>query len=319
VWLRTLSAVVEVGSFADAARHLGYTPSAVSQQMSRLERSVDVQLFNRDRRGIVPTEAAIRLAARATNLLNMLSNLDQPDGIGGPVTPLRIGTCSGGLNYLRPPLRQLTEGSAMIDLSLITGESTQLIDALAVGNLDLAVVCRYSLVPRVWPSQLSSCLLADEPLAVLLPAEHPLVAGLTISLADLESEWWITGPEASDENTCLVRACAVAGFHPQIAARVRDWGMAAELTADGFGVSMMGLGPVEPYQNPDIARLPLTGSAYRRVEIVYATTNESPLLANFIAQLRRMYPSRPASTDHHHRAGHARAGALAQHRNASLL
>ncbi|HEX4728577.1 MAG TPA: LysR family transcriptional regulator [Jatrophihabitans sp.] len=318
MWLRTLSAVVEVGSFADAARHLGYTPSAVSQQMSRLERSVDVQLFNRDRRGIVPTEAAIRLAARATNLLNMLSNLDQPDGHDGPITPLRIGTCSGGLNYLRPPLRQLTEGDSLIDLSLITGDSAQLVDAVGVGNLDVAVVCRYSLVPRVWPSHLTTCLLADEPLAVLLPADHPLVAGLTITLADLEQEWWITGPEASDENTCLVRACAVAGFHPRIAARVRDWGMVSELTADGFGASLVSLGPVEPYQNAEVARLPLTGSAYRRVEIVYAATNDSPLMANFIAQLRRMYPGRPAAADHRHRAAHTRPGALAQHRNAAL-
>jgi DNA-binding transcriptional LysR family regulator len=133
-WLRTLRSVVEVGSFAAAARLLGYTPSAVSQQMSRLERSMDVPLFKRDRRAVTPTGAAIRLAARATPLLNMLSNLDLPETADEAATPLRIGTCSGGLVHVGPTLRHLTENGSLIDLLLLAAESIALVDNLIAGN-----------------------------------------------------------------------------------------------------------------------------------------------------------------------------------------
>jgi DNA-binding transcriptional LysR family regulator len=50
--LRTLIVVLRTGSFAEAARHLGYTRSAVSQQMSSLERAVKMSLFEGDAHGI---------------------------------------------------------------------------------------------------------------------------------------------------------------------------------------------------------------------------------------------------------------------------
>ena len=53
--LRTLTTVLEAGSFAVAARRLGYTPSAVSQQIAALERVVRLPLFEREARSIRPT------------------------------------------------------------------------------------------------------------------------------------------------------------------------------------------------------------------------------------------------------------------------
>ena len=63
--LTTLRAVVDTGSFAAAATHLQYTPSAVSQQMAALERGCGVPLFERLPHQVRPTEAAQRLAELA--------------------------------------------------------------------------------------------------------------------------------------------------------------------------------------------------------------------------------------------------------------
>ena len=62
--LRTLTTVLQTGSFVVAARQLGYTPSAVCQQMAALERAVRLQPFERGARGVRPTPAAAFLAAR---------------------------------------------------------------------------------------------------------------------------------------------------------------------------------------------------------------------------------------------------------------
>lgn len=53
--LRTLESVLRNGSFAHAARSLGYSGSAVSQQISALERQVRAPLFERDAHGVRPT------------------------------------------------------------------------------------------------------------------------------------------------------------------------------------------------------------------------------------------------------------------------
>ena len=75
VHLRTLVEVIRLGSFAAAAARLGYTASAVSQQMSALERDAGVVLFQRSARSISPTEAAIVMTRHAAKVLTDIEAL----------------------------------------------------------------------------------------------------------------------------------------------------------------------------------------------------------------------------------------------------
>ena len=70
--LRSLAAVLRTGSFATAAQELGYTPSAVSQQVSALERETQLVLFERAARSVRPTPAAELLAQRSGEVLALL-------------------------------------------------------------------------------------------------------------------------------------------------------------------------------------------------------------------------------------------------------
>src|SRR3981189_3516002 len=76
VHLRTLTMVIRTGSFADAARRLGYTGSAVSQQIAALERAVKMPLFERDAHSVRPTPAGEFLAERAREALAALGSLE---------------------------------------------------------------------------------------------------------------------------------------------------------------------------------------------------------------------------------------------------
>ncbi|MGC7094456.1 LysR family transcriptional regulator [Amycolatopsis lurida] len=292
VWLRTLGAVVELGSFADAARLLGYSPSAVSQQMSRLERAIDRPLFTRDRRGVVPTSAAIRLAERATPLLDMLANLDQSEDAGVGVTQLRIGVCADALRYARPALRRLAESGAPLSLSMTVRESTVLVDEIAAGSLDVALVCRYHLVPRTWPGQVATWPLADEPLGVLVPAGHPVAARPSVTFAGLRDEWWITGPETGDEFSHLQRSCATAGFSPRVAARAEDRDTARELVLNGLGVTLV---PAAVEPPPGLVAVPVTGPACRRIEVVHSVADNSAATVGFVLCLRES--ARPSTSE----------------------
>src|SRR6187549_2650732 len=71
--LQVLLSVVELGSVTAAADALVYTPSAVSQQLRRLEREVGQPLLRRHARGMSPTDAGLVLAAHARMVLRRLS------------------------------------------------------------------------------------------------------------------------------------------------------------------------------------------------------------------------------------------------------
>src|SRR3954454_21749535 len=71
--LQVLLSVVELGSVTAAADALVYTPSAVSQQLRRLEREVGQPLLRRHARGMSPTDAGLVLAAHARTVLRQVS------------------------------------------------------------------------------------------------------------------------------------------------------------------------------------------------------------------------------------------------------
>src|SRR5215217_2951170 len=88
--LRVFRAVVASGSVQAAADHLGYTPSAVSQHLTALQRETGLVLFEKDGRGIAATPAAKVLAAESDEVMGSLTRL------GGFVDDLRSGR-SGSL------------------------------------------------------------------------------------------------------------------------------------------------------------------------------------------------------------------------------
>src|SRR5690554_3828386 len=80
VHLRTLQCVLQHGSFRQAALELGYTASAISQQMGSLERSVGFKLFDRLSKSIQPTDGALFLSRKASTAIASLDELDAAIG-----------------------------------------------------------------------------------------------------------------------------------------------------------------------------------------------------------------------------------------------
>jgi len=74
--LRALHAVARYGSVSSAAEALGYTPSAVSQQLAKLERETGTMLLERRGRGIVLTDAAQQLATTAEQVLRLVEQAE---------------------------------------------------------------------------------------------------------------------------------------------------------------------------------------------------------------------------------------------------
>lgn len=241
VHLRTLAMVVSTGSFADAARRLGYTASAVSQQIAALERSVRMPLFDRDAHSIHPNPSAEFLAARSHDALAALSALedDVRAMADGTIGRLRFGSFPTASEQLLPrTLPVLMSQNSRLEIHLDEGEPDELVPLLTDQELDVALVYRYDLVPRNWPRALRATPLLMEELFLLLPDKHRLLGG-PVRLADLRDEKWIATREGSSGASSLRRICAQVDFIPQVDYRSNDYDVIRGFVRSNLGIALV--------------------------------------------------------------------------------
>jgi molybdate transport repressor ModE-like protein len=239
--LRILLHVARTGSLAAAAAELGYTPSAVSQQIRALEREVGTVLLERRGRGIALTEPGRALVRHAQRIVEQLSaaqaELDAIAGLRSGV--LRLGWFStAGATLVPRAMARFRERHPDIELELAEGDPDECARALHEGELDLAVVYQFRLGDPL-PAELRVTPLLDDHLHIALPPRHRLAHRKRIRLAELAGETWIQGVRHGGTVATLPDACREAGFEPRIAFQTEDPLAWQGLVAAGVGVAVI--------------------------------------------------------------------------------
>jgi DNA-binding transcriptional LysR family regulator len=289
--LTTFREVALRRSFSDAATTLGYTQPAVSQHVARLEAAVGVRLLERDARGVHPTPAGELLLTRAAALLDAARRAEddvrEAAGAGRPT--VRLGafpTLAAGLlpgatrdlRVRRPDLR--------IDVRVIEPEPA--IDALLAGRLDLATIIDSELLPLGVRPGVEHVHLCDDPLLLVMPADHPLSGRSTVGLEELAEEGWLlpeVGGTCPDSNIVL-RACRDAGFEPDVRLAFDDYPALQGMAAAGVGVALI---PSLATANmrSDVVIRPLRGAPpARRIQAAVRLGESDPLVDHLIEALR---------------------------------
>ncbi len=286
--LLTLRAVLRTGSFVLAARELGYTASAISQQVSALEKETGLVLFEREAHGIRATAAAHRLVDLSVPVLAAMNDLGHQvhQLATGATGRLRLGSFpTAGVRLVPPALSALTAAHPRAEIQLEEGEPEELLAAVNDGDLDVALVYEYGLSPQQWPDGMARHHLVREDL-VLLRARD---SGLSARLTGLSRARWITSGERTAGALSLTRLCAAAGFAAEVAFRSNNYDVVRELVAAGLGVAVVpGLGHA-PSDTVEATRLPQR-SAFRRVLALHRGENSNPLLGTAIRALRGAAP-----------------------------
>lgn len=287
--MQVLRAVVTSGSVTAAAGNLGYTPSAISQQISALERQVGVPLLERVGRGVRPTAAGWLLTERAELLGRHLAEAETA------LAELRAGRtgriavryfATAGASLVPPALARLRRDhpGVRVDLKLVDPDHP--LTEVEDGHADVAVYIHQPDRP-VGPG-IHSAHLLDDPYRVVLPRGHRLAAKRVVDLADLAEEPWVGhrwpwGPCLR----LLDEACAAAGFCPDIAVDCEDYPTAQGFVAAGLGVGVMprlGLGSRHPGVVVRRLRRP------EPVRVIHAGVRESvldqPAVRTLLAALR---------------------------------
>ncbi|HZX38336.1 MAG TPA: LysR family transcriptional regulator [Streptomyces sp.] len=237
--LRVLRAVAATGSFSAAARRLGCTQPAVSQQMKALETSAGTPLLIRTGREMRLTQAGEALVRHASGILAGLTAAEEEIAA---IAGLRAGRVrlvsfpSGSSTLVPAALAALRAAHPGTRVSLVDAEPPRSVEMLREGDCDVALAFRYGTTAAEWDDLIVRPLLTDR-LVGLVPEGHRLADSATVTIGDLADEPWIAGcPRCRRQ---LVEVCEEAGFTPRIDFATDDYPAVIGLVGAGLGVAVL--------------------------------------------------------------------------------
>lgn len=264
--IQAFAEVVRTGTFSAAARSLGYTQPAISQQLRALERAVGSPLFVRSGRRVRLTEAGQALAAHAGEILEAIETAEKQVRAVTKLEEGQVRMCafpSASATIVPIALKHLRATFPGIRVELSEEEPPRSIDGLKGGDWDVAVGFAYPGFDAADDPALHTVPLVEDPLVVLVPAEHDLAGQESVRLEDLESEDWIAGCERCRAH--VVGLCKRAGFEPTVAFSTDDNLAIQSLVAAGLGVAVMPSMVQSFMRHPGVACRPLAPSSARWV------------------------------------------------------
>lgn len=244
-----LRAVDEHGSVVSAAEALGFTPSAVSQQVKRLERQAGVALLERVGRGVLLTGAGRRLVGDGERLLAEMERIEadlQADqgAVVGSVRVTAFATAMRGV--VAPAARLLRETQPDLRLVLAEAEPWDTVDLVGRGRADVGVVHAWGDVALSVPDHLVETDLGRDLAEVVLPPGHRLAGRTSVTPHDLAGESWIATPAGTICREWLERM-HVGAARPVIAHQAREFDTHVALVEAGLGIALV----------PHLGRAPL--------------------------------------------------------------
>ncbi|GGK99448.1 LysR family transcriptional regulator [Sphaerisporangium melleum] len=291
--LKALHAVAVYGSVGAAAEALMVTPSAISQQIAKLERETGARLVERSGRGVKLTDAAGLLAEHAERILALVETAEADfealrGAVVGRLTMAAFPTAARGL--LPEALSELRRRHPDLDLVLYERDPERQVREVSRGELDLALVQDWLNRPMAIPEGLSRAVLFDDVADVAIPAAHPLAGEREIDLAALHGERWISSSPGTVCHDWLVFTLRTSSLEPEFACMADEYPTQLALVAAGLGcaiVPRLGRGHVPE----GVAIVPLRPRPTRRIYAIWRTdAARRPAIRAAVEVLRQLAP-----------------------------
>lgn len=240
--LTSLRAVDTHGSVVAAADALGFTPSAVSQQVKRLERQTGVPLLERVGRGVILTDHGRHLVDAGGRLLAELEEVEatlhqRAETVSGHLRLTAFSTAMRGL--VAPVVRDLRSAHPDLTVSLTEREPWDTVELVASGQSDLGVVHRWGDVPIDIPDHLAATTVTRDVADVVVHRDHPLAGRAAVAPKDLVDEGWIATPEGTICRQWLTRMYAGTGRLPRIAHTAMEFDSHLALVRAELGIALV--------------------------------------------------------------------------------
>jgi DNA-binding transcriptional LysR family regulator len=239
--LRLLREFAERGTIAAAAAALGYTPSAVSQQLAALEREAGAVLLDRSARAAELTDAGRRLVGHAERILAMVEAAEADLSAAEPAGRVTVTAFPTAAVAFGPALVPRVRSHPGLTLLLRQTTGTEGLRLVRTGEADVALV-------DDWTGRLAGggyaglelYRLIRDPLVLVLPRGHPAANPASpVDLAGLRDEAWMAAPAGEPSRQAVDRLLADAGGIPQPPWEFEGLSAILSLVARGIGIAVL--------------------------------------------------------------------------------
>jgi len=288
--LRALRSVAALGTLASAADELGFTASAVSQQIKRLERQVGVPVLAPAGRGVVLTPAGQAVVDSAPEVFQALERCmaaARSVADGAPRGILRVAAFSTAIRgLLAPTLPRLSASCPDLRPHITEQDPAKALHSVDAGTADLALVHDADGLPAPLPGSLTRRHVHTDVGDVVMSRTHPL-ARLDHPLggADLAGHAWVTSPPGTVCHQWFRRLFAEAPADPDVRHLVDDFATQLSLVASGDILALIPRLARPPLGDGLVAR-PLRRPPTRQVHAAWRrSADASPAVQAVLAEL----------------------------------
>ncbi len=289
--LVAFEAVARLRSFSGAAEELGYTQSAISQQVADLERIARARMFERfaGPRRVELTEAGRVLLTHAHSLLARMEavGVDLDALAQGAVGDLRVGTFQSAATKLLPSLLAMFRTAwPRIEVTLFeSGSHDEIDDQVERGALDLAFT--HPPIPDGMPLEYVDLL--SDPYFLVVAQDHALAVGRVLPRLETLGEIDLVAYRFCRANAEVERYLRARGLQPRVVQRAEDNHLLQGFAAEGIGAAIMPFLAID-WVREDVATVDLAEwIPNRRIGLVWHRDRfQSPAAAAFIQLAEEM-------------------------------
>lgn len=278
-------AAARAETFFDAAESLHITQSALSKQIMKLEKELNVRLFDRSRRSAVLTDAGREFLKEAGDLFHRYRAMRKRMQAFEDVSErtLRIGTLPFLSQYgLTGLFNDFSAAHPEIRLLLEEVEEIDLLSGFSSGRYDL-IIARSHMCDE---SHFRFLLLDEDRLAAMLPAGHPLAWRKSVSLSDLAGEpFLLMHPYTSLYQLCM-KLFHDAGITPHVLRTARLESIISAV-ALGEGVSLFAEKNFNLFRHESVVSVPIVPSPTLSVGVIYKDGEVSAEGERFLESLKK--------------------------------
>jgi DNA-binding transcriptional LysR family regulator len=238
--LRYFLAVVDHGSISRAATWLGVAQPALSQALARMEKDLGVRLFERSRRGAIPTPAGLSILEDArASVARIDTAVQRARDIGrGSAGQLIVGLVSSALfDTLPRALRQLRERAPGVRVILREMSNAAQAEALQNGEIDIGLMH----TPVAVGGRMRERQLLRDRLVAAVPDEFPVADDGTVTLAQIAQAGLVLYPQSQLPvlYAGIMDAMRKAGHAPHVAQEANRTLTVLACVAGGCGVGLL--------------------------------------------------------------------------------
>lgn len=250
--LQALRSVAALGTLARAADELGFTASAVSQQIKRLERQLGVRVLAPAGRGVVLTPAGQAVIDTSPTVFDALERCEEAArsvADGSPRGTLRVASFSTAIRgLLAPALRRLSTDHPDLVVRITELDPEKALHSVDAGTADVALVHDADGLPAPMPDSVHSRALHTDVGDIVVHRRHPL-AHITVPVATeaLNGYSWVTSPPGTVCHQWFRRVVADLADPPDVLHLVDDFSSQLSLVASTDAIALI----------PRLARPPL--------------------------------------------------------------